>query len=131
MAKGTFVTVINCMDGRTQLPVNEWMRKNFEVDYVDTITEPGPNGILCSGSGTQISSIKDRVLKSMECHGSRLVALVGHHDCGGNPGPKDMQIEQVEKGLDVIRSWGLPVKLLGLWVGEKWTVEAIDGPESQ
>ncbi len=43
-----FATLINCMDGRVQLPVSRWIKKNFGVDFVDTITEPGPNGILAN-----------------------------------------------------------------------------------
>ena len=27
------------------------------------------------------------------------------------------------KGVDVIRSWDLPVRILGLWIGENWNVE--------
>jgi hypothetical protein len=125
MAKGSFATTINCMDGRTQLPVNEWMRGKFGVDYVDTITEPGPNGILARNQEELVRSIRNRVLISVNGHGSRVIALIGHHDCAGNPGPKQMQVDHVMKGLDVIRSWDLPVRLLGLWVGEDWKVEAL------
>lgn len=35
-----FATAINCIDGRTQLPVIEWARKKYGVDYVDMITKP-------------------------------------------------------------------------------------------
>jgi len=37
-----FATAINCMDGRTQEPVITWIKKNYHVDFVDMITEPGP-----------------------------------------------------------------------------------------
>jgi hypothetical protein len=36
-----------------------------------------------------------------------------------------MQVDQVMKGLEVIRSWDLPVRILGLWVGEDWKVEVL------
>lgn len=42
----SFCTVINCIDGRVQMPVNQYMQQRFKVKYVDTITEPGPNLIL-------------------------------------------------------------------------------------
>jgi hypothetical protein len=125
MAEGTFGTMINCMDGRTQIPANEWMRERFGVEYVDTITEPGPNGILAANREPLVSTIKDRVLISVNGHGSRTVALIGHHDCAGNPGPREMQDDHVMKGLEVIRSWDLPVRILGLWIGEEWKVEVI------
>ncbi len=43
MAK--FITAINCMDGRTQIPVIEFLKKNFQVDYVDMIKVHRPNRI--------------------------------------------------------------------------------------
>ena len=42
----SFCTAINCMDGRTQLPVIEFLKDKFGVEFVDTITEPGPVRIL-------------------------------------------------------------------------------------
>lgn len=125
MASGSFATTINCMDGRTQLPVNEWMMDKFGVDYVDTITEPGPNGILADNKEPLVTSIKDRVLISVNGHGSRTIVLVGHHDCAGNPGPREMQDDHVMKGIEVIRSWNLPVRILGIWIGDDWKVEII------
>jgi hypothetical protein len=125
MVRRTFATTINCMDGRTQLPVNEWMKEKFGVDFVDTITEPGPNGVLTNKKEPLVSTIKDRVLISVNGHGSRTIALVGHHDCAGNPGPKEMQLEHILKGVETIRSWELSVRILGLWVGENWDVELI------
>ncbi len=129
MARGTFATVINCMDGRTQLPLNEWMREEFKVDYVDTITEPGPNGILARGQGPLVESIKNRVDISVNGHGSRIVVLVGHYDCAGNPGPREMQDEHVMKGIETIKKWNLPLRILGVWVGEDWKVEVIHDSE--
>lgn len=46
MSEGTFAAVINCMDGRTQVPVIEFMKSRCGVDYVDMVTEPGPVKIL-------------------------------------------------------------------------------------
>jgi hypothetical protein len=45
-----FVTAINCMGGRVQLPEINWMMQNLSADYVDMITEPGPDKIFAEGS---------------------------------------------------------------------------------
>lgn len=37
-----FAAAINCMDGRTQVPVIEFLKNKYGVDYVDMITEPDP-----------------------------------------------------------------------------------------
>ena len=41
-----FCTVIDCMDGRVQRSVFEYMTTRFGVPHVETTTAPGPNGIL-------------------------------------------------------------------------------------
>ena len=131
MANGSFGTVINCMDGRTQLPLNEWMRKTFDVDFVDTITEPGPNGVLAKGNEFLSKSIRKRVDISVNGHGSNVVVLVGHTGCAGNPGPREMQDEHTMKGIEVVKSWGFNARIIGVYVGEDWKVQVIHDPEGK
>jgi len=131
MGQGTFATAINCMDGRTQLPVNQWMKSEYGVDYIDTITEPGPDKILADNSSQLVDSIKTRVTISVEKHGSKVVALVGHGECAGNPVSKQEHIDHVKRGMETIRAWGFPVTIIGLWVdSSNWAVEQIATIES-
>jgi hypothetical protein len=124
MAKGNFGTVINCMDGRTQLPVNDFLRKEYVLDYIDTVTEPGPVKMLAENTAG-VESIKQRVNISIQAHGSKLIAIVAHYDCAGNPVPKETQYEQVKLALKNVSGWNYPVQLIGLWVNENWEVEPI------
>jgi len=119
MAK-EFATAINCIDGRVQKPVAEYIQKGFGVDYVDMITEPGPNKILSEGKDAHvIGSLKKKVEISVEKHNSRIIAIVGHYDCAGNPESKDMQKEHLRKAVNVIASWGFPAKkIIALWLDE-------------
>lgn len=123
MSSGKFATAINCMDGRTQVPVNEWVKNEFGVDYVDTITEPGPNKILAEV--TDVDSIRRRVLISVKKHGSKNIVIVGHHDCAGNPVEKEIQLKQLSQAAKTVESWGLNVNITGLWVNEHWQVERV------
>ena len=41
-------TCLNCMDGRVQLPVINWIRENYKIDNVDVITEAGMDGVLAN-----------------------------------------------------------------------------------
>ena len=34
------------MDGRVQLPVIQWIKENYRVDFVDVITEAGMDSVL-------------------------------------------------------------------------------------
>ncbi|MGA1821267.1 MAG: carbonic anhydrase [Thermoplasmatota archaeon] len=125
MALGTFATVINCMDGRTQLPVINWALNEYGVDYVDSVTEPGPDGILANGPKELIDSIKKRVLISVEKHGSKNVAVVSHDLCAGNPVPREQHLKELRRSVELIRSWDLGVNVNGLWVGDDWTVHVV------
>ena len=126
MAHGTFGTVINCMDGRVQLPVIEWVKQKHKVDYVDSITEPGPVRILAEGKDLiAIESMRRRVHISVSKHGSTVVTLVAHDDCAGNPVSKETQLHQIPAALRTIRSWGYGVTVQALWVDEHWTVHEV------
>lgn len=128
MLKGTFATVINCMDGRVQLPVANWLKENYHVDYVDVITEPGPDKIISQSQN--IDSIKSKVLISVNIHGSSIVVITGHYDCAGNPVSKKEHLEEIKRSTDVVKSWNLPVKIFGLWVNEKWEIDIISEQHS-
>jgi len=118
-----FATAINCMDGRVQIPVVGWMRKEYGANYIDMITEPGPNKILAEGKDCHLlESIKRRVEISINKHGSKLIAIVGHYDCAGNPTEKDTQLKQILSAKKTVESWNFEVQIIGLWVDQNWEV---------
>ena len=83
MAEGTFGTAINCMDGRMQQPIIDWMKKEFGFDYIDMITEPGPDKILAEGTDEQKAIVKHKVDISVNKHGSNVIIITGHDGCAG------------------------------------------------
>jgi len=127
MSHGKFGTAINCMDGRAQLPVINWMKSRYGLDYIDMITEPGPDKMLTQGSPAQVESIKSRVLISVNAHGSQTLLITAHHDCAGNPVSREEHIRQVKECMKILQSWKLPVKnITGAWINENWTLEIIE-----
>lgn len=125
MAEGTFATVLTCMDGRVQQPVSDWIKEHFGVDYVDTITEPGADVLLTESLIWQNDKIRSRVLVSVEKHGSKAMAIVGHHDCAGNPVSMEKHKAMIKRSVAEVTSWGLPIRVVGLWVGEDWQPEIV------
>lgn len=122
----TFAAAISCMDGRVQIPVVKYIKSKYAVDYVDMITEPGPNKILSENADrTLIESIKKRVTISAEVHNSKLIAIVGHYDCGGNPVDKETQLNHILASVKTVKSWGFETYVIGLWVDENWRVAII------
>ena len=122
----SFATAINCMDGRVQLPAIHYLKDRFGVNFIDTITEPGPNRILAEQKDKpRLSSILDRLKISIEKHGSRQVAVIGHHDCAGNPASKDEQITHIQKAAAFIRSRYPHAEVIGVWIDENQQIEEI------
>jgi hypothetical protein len=122
-----FGTAINCMDGRVQMPVTNWLRNQYEVDYVDMITEPGPIKFLAEGEDPLVSaSIQRRLEISVNHHNSKLVAIAGHHDCAGNPVAKETQLKQIVTAIKTVEGWNFKVRVIGLWVNENWEVQEVD-----
>ena len=120
-----FATSINCIDGRIQLPVSNWIKQKYSVDYVDVITHPGSDKIIGEQNIEGISEIKTKTLVSINAHNSKLVVISGHHDCAGNPVSKETHLTQIKKSINIIKSWNLSVTVIGVWINDQWEIEEI------
>jgi hypothetical protein len=111
------------MDGRVQIPVIRYLQERFAADFVDVISEPGPNRILSEDSDiSAVESIERRIEISVENHGSVGIAVVGHHDCAGNPSSTAEQNQHTTAAVLRIRSSFPHIPVVGLWVGDNWEV---------
>ena len=123
MAEGKFATSVSCMDGRIQIPLAKWIKENHSIDFVDVITEPGIDRMVAEN--LDLESIKNKVGISINAHKSELIVVSGHYDCAGNPVSDEEHISQIRKGVEVISSWGLNVKVVGIWVDNSWNVNVL------
>jgi carbonic anhydrase len=123
MAEGKFATSVSCMDGRIQTPLAKWIKENHSIDFVDVITEPGIDRMVAEN--LDLESIKNKVGISINAHKSELIVVSGHYDCAGNPVSDEEHISQIRKGVEVISSWGLNVKVVGIWVDDSWNVKVL------
>ena len=123
MAEGKFATSVTCMDGRIQIPLVNWIKENFSVDFVDAITEPGIDKTIAEN--LDLDSIKHKINISINAHKSELIVISGHYDCAGNPVSNDEHIAQIKKGVEVISLWNPNVKVIGVWVDDAWAVNLL------
>jgi ABC-type lipoprotein release transport system permease subunit len=118
-----FFTAINCMDGRTQIPVINFLKEKYKVEFIDNITEPGPNLILSEQKKTQLlNSIFERVDISINKHSSKGIAVIGHYDCAGNPASESEQKTHLNKSLELLRSKYPHVIVTALWLNKNFDV---------
>jgi hypothetical protein len=130
----TFGTAINCMDGRTQEAAMAYLRENHGVDHVDAITEPGPCRILADNTDEAvIANIKKRVGISVHKHHSRVIAVIAHPECAGNPVDKEEQLGHLRMAYATVEGFGFTgVEIILLWVNNDFkTVERIPAPALQ
>jgi len=124
--KKRFGTALNCIDGRTQIPIINWLKENFDVDYVDLITEPGMDKVLAQDQLAIIERLKENVIISITAHKSNVVAVSGHYDCAANPVSDREHFNDIIASTQIVKSWGLPVTVVGLWVDDVWCVHVVD-----
>jgi carbonic anhydrase len=125
LPRDKFATAITCIDGRVQQPIVDWMKLNMNVDYVDLITEPGPDKALTDGPVHIIDEIVRKVSFSILHHSSNIVAVTGHHDCAANDADKEEHVEQILEGVRVLLSYQINARVLGLWLNEWNSVELV------
>lgn len=134
MTEFKFGTAVNCIDGRTQKVVIDRMKRNHVVDGADLVTLPGVDGILFSSSYNKegkmsseeiIAPIRRAVSISIEKHGSRVIAIVGHHDCAGNSRDRENHAAGIGNAMREVSSWNFSVQIVGYYVNDKREIEEV------
>ena len=122
---GDFGCAINCIDGRAQIAVIEWVKFHGGVQYVDVITEPGADGVVSGNLSGDLDQIYRNTNVSMTAHTPGVIAIAGHHDCAGNPASNEEHREQISRAAGVVQQWYPSVRVVGLFVNEFGTIDVI------
>lgn len=119
-------TSVHCMDGRIQEPLINFIKKRYDLRYIDTITEAGPCRVISENTDlTLIESINRRISISINIHKSKIIFISGHYDCAGNPVGKKIQIQQIKKCEEILSVKHPRIKIVKLWVNSNWKVEEL------
>ena len=121
----SFYTAINCMDGRIQESVTNYIKKKYNVLFVDMITGAGPVKILSNGKIEELESIISCIDLSLKKHKSKGIAIVAHYDCAGNPIPDEEQKKLLQKAITFLASKYINISVCGLWVDKNKKVEMV------
>jgi hypothetical protein len=112
-----FALAITCLDGRVQRPVVDYIRRIYGVDYVDLITEPGPERALTDPARAAVQTAIQRNARfSVRGHAAELIAVTAHDDCLGNDADPGTRRTQLLAAQQLVIGWDLGVDVIGLWV---------------
>lgn len=120
MTGHTFATALNCIDGRTQEPVIDLIKRDTNVRFVDMITFPGIDGFLASASEEELAQIFKMINISVEKHGSKHLYIVGHYDCAGNPVSEEEHRNHISQAVQRLKQFFPNLTIKGIWVGQEW-----------
>ena len=119
----TRATCLNCMDGRVQLPVIQWIKENYPIDFVDVITEAGMDNVLANQ--TDITEVVRSINISVDINKSTKLFVVGHYDCRGNPVEENVHRQEIKAAVKRLKSHWPEHEIVGLWVNKLWAVELV------
>jgi hypothetical protein len=128
--KDRFATAINCIDGRVQTPLLDWMRLHLNVDYVDLITEPGADKAIATRSDVAAAILK-KVRFSARAHNPVAIAIAGHNDCLANPVSREEHLEHIREAARELQALNIGVRIVGLLVSEWGWVDLIVDTEQR
>ena len=121
----SFYTAVNCMDGRIQESVTNYIKKKYNVLFVDMITGAGPVKILSDKKTENLKSIISCIDISLKNHKSKGIAIVAHYDCAGNPISDEEQKNLLKKAVTFLVAEYENISVCGLWVSKNGKVEKI------
>lgn len=127
----TFFTSVGCMDGRVQESILKFGQEEFGARYADTITEAGLVGLLSKENVSEdlLSSIRSKIMISLEKHHSKGIIVHGHQECAGNPVDDEVQKNDIRKAAQVIRLTVLSnAEVISVFVkraGDVWKIEEL------
>ncbi len=101
MAAGSFGVALTCIDGRISQVVQQQLREEWGVDFVDMVTLPGPEAAV--PDLPEQHAVWDALRISVQQHGSTRVAVVAHTDCTANDVAIDTRREQVRDAVFEVR----------------------------
>lgn len=113
-SEGTFCTVFDCMDGRCQQAVGQWCRDEFHVDYPDTITIAGCDGVLVNNKA-ECERALTMARISAEKHGAKNAVVVGHSHCAGYPVSDEEHKKAIKESAEIIKKSGVFQSVVGLF----------------
>ncbi len=134
-----FIVVLGCIDGRTIVPLVEWLTRKFPGYNIDLITEPGVDALLSKKKRWIFGFIirwliyhytLAKIKVSIKLHASEYIILVGHcgfngtKGCAANVGSAEEHKQDLRKAGSLLHTrFNKPTKTLLIKTGAAFIEE--------
>lgn len=98
---GSFGVALTCIDGRISEVVQQQLRSEWGVDFLDLVTLPGPEAAVSELPAKH--AVWDALRISVKRHGSTRAAVVAHTDCAANAVDLETRRAQLREAVFEVR----------------------------
>ncbi len=129
-ADESFFTVIGCMDGRVQEATTTFGKEKFKAKYPDKISDAGFVKMIAQNQDPEyFDDLKEKLLLSINVHGSKGIIVDGHQDCAGNPTDDATHKKDIQRAVEFIKEFtSNKVPVIGVFVKKdkgEWAPEEL------
>ncbi len=71
-------------------------------------------------------ALKAKLEISVGKHHSKVIAIVGHAECAGNPVDDDTHKAHIRTAVGRVKQWYPDLEVFGVWVGSDWKAVRVD-----
>lgn len=102
---GVFVTLLTCMDGRTESLATQKVLELTGANFVDKVTYAGPDGVFANNYEVGLEHIRKHLAVSVEKHGSLKIFIFPHENCAGFPVENEAHLKALTLAVNKIKEW--------------------------
>lgn len=124
-APSTFCTAVTCIDGRIQESVASFLRQYYKAQWVDTVTEAGPVGLLSEGDPQTMRAVCRDISISIDAHASAGIGVVAHEGCAAVPLSREDQIPMALNTAERLRKKFPQMEVISLWAKLNGEIEVL------
>lgn len=123
---GIFVTLLTCMDGRTESIATQKVKELTGAPFVDKVTYAGPDGCFSKNDEVGLEHIKKHLKISVEKHHSLKIFVFPHEGCAGFPVENEEHLNALKMTVSKIKEWFPQVEVTGGFLkrisDKEWTL---------
>jgi len=108
---------VNCVDGRAQLPVIEFIKREYGWSLFDVITEWNPAYVLSErNTSIEANSIMEKIESLIKNNIYNTIVITAHHGCADNCESDADYSRHLNLSVRYVGKHFPELKVIGLWI---------------